>query len=95
MALTSAKIAEIAERYGFRPTERIVVELVAQAESYHGMAAMRLNGGEPIVSWGTDSRGVYQADKLLNGYLSETAACAFADAASHRDFCRDAYGEGV
>lgn len=82
--LSTDIIAKIAETHGFEPSDQIVIESVRQAEENHGKDCGK-------VYWATDYRGFYDAAKLLDGYLHETARCDRADARRADQFCRDAY----
>jgi hypothetical protein len=82
--LTERTISRIAAQYGLSASDHLVVVNAEQAQTYHGTQAASPN-------WGTDIYGVYQADLLLGGYLAEETRVMRAYAASHRDFCRNAY----
>ena len=84
--LTIRTIAAIAARYDLEPTDKLVIDSAAQANEYHGTKAR-------LVYWATDDRGVYDAARLLDGYLSEETRSARADAAAYRNFHRNAYGD--
>jgi hypothetical protein len=83
--LSLRQIITIARRYDLDPRDRIVVSSAKQADQTHGLQCDRPN-------WGTDHRGVYQADKLLDGYLCEETRVMRCDALAARQFDRDAYG---
>lgn len=83
--LTLRQIVTIARRYDLNPRDRLVVSSARQADETHGQISSSPN-------WGTDYRGVYQADRLLDGYLCEETRVMRADARAHDQFCRDAYG---
>lgn len=83
--LTLRQIVAAAQTYGLEPHDSLVLGSARQADDNHGIAVNQPN-------WGTDYRGVYQADKLLDGYLCQETASMRAEAASYRRFARDAYG---
>jgi hypothetical protein len=83
--LTLRQIISIARRYDLNPRDRLVIDSAKQADKYHGDQSERPN-------WGTDSRGVYQAELLLDGYLCEETRVMRCDALAARQFERDAYG---
>lgn len=89
--LTAEAVAVIAERYGFEPDERAVIANAQQADQYHGTPCPGFDGNLKRF-WGCDAKGRYDAERLLDGYLSETAREAEADGLAHAQFCRDAYG---
>jgi hypothetical protein len=83
--LSHEVIAQIAEAHGFDAADHEVVESVAQAEENHGKDCGK-------VYWATDSYGRYDAEHLLDGYLSQCASDARAEAGRANQFSRDAYG---
>ncbi|MCK1668605.1 hypothetical protein [Bradyrhizobium sp. 153] len=90
--LTPETVARIAAKYDFRPDERTVTGNAKQADEYHGTVCEGFDGDTKRF-WGCDSTGRYDAALLLDGYLSQVAYEAEADAKAHRKFCRDAYGD--
>lgn len=88
--LNETTVRMLAERHGFHADESTVRKNAEQAENAHGKPC-GLPGQAPRVSWGTDCRGFYDAARLLDGLLEQEAQTARADAASHDQFCRDAY----
>ncbi len=83
--LTLRQIISAARQYDLDPHCRLVLESAKQADETHGETCDQPN-------WGTDYRGVYQADKLLDGYLCEETRSMRCDDRAARQFERDAYG---
>jgi hypothetical protein len=84
--LTLRQVVTIAQRYDLNPRDRLVIDSAQQADAVHGTKCDRPN-------WGTDYRGIYQAELLLDGYLHEETRVMRCDALAARRFERDAYGE--
>jgi hypothetical protein len=83
--LTLRQIVAAAHRYDLSPRDRLVIDSARQADENHGTQVAKPN-------WGTDYRGVYQADLLLDGYLCEETRVMRCDDRAARQFERDAYG---
>lgn len=82
--LSLRQIVTIARRYDLNPHDRLVIESAQQADENHGKQCAKPN-------WGTDYRGVYQADLLLDGYLCEETRVMRCDDLAAREFERNAY----
>lgn len=89
--LSDRAVISAARRYDLSPRDQLVTGCAKQADNLHGQPSCGAATGQPYVYWATDYRGHYDATKLLDGYLSEETCCNRADAASHDQFCRDAY----
>jgi hypothetical protein len=87
--ITEEQVAEIAARYGFDWNDswdrRHVEGDAIQADDYHGKQS-------GTVHWATDAYGVYQADKLFDGYLAQYAYESDCFDKEMSRFHRDAYG---
>lgn len=83
--LTARQIIATARQYDLSPRDSLVIASAMQADENHGTQS-------PRASWGTDHRGIYQADQLLDGYLCEETRSMRADVGRARQFDRDAYG---
>lgn len=88
--ITEQQVAEIAARYGFDWNDawdrRHIESDVKQADECHGKQA-------PRAYWGTDAQGVYQADRLFDGYLAQYAYESECFDKEMSQFHRDAYGD--
>ncbi len=91
--LTIEQVAEIADRYGLAVNDPTVIANAKQADEIDGTPCISVATNKVTVCWATDSAGIYRADLLLDGYLSQVAFESNADARAHRRFCRDAYGD--
>lgn len=89
--LTLRQIVTAARQYDLNPHDRLVLESAAQADGIHGQKCDGFDGDTKRF-WGCDYRGIYQADRLLDGYLSEETRVMRCDDLAARQFERDAYG---
>lgn len=89
--LNETTVRTLAQKHGFNANDTIVRQNADQAENAHGKPC-GLPGQSPRVSWGTDSRGFYDAARLLDGLLDQEAQTMRVDGLAHREFERNAYG---
>ena len=82
MNVNCFEVGRIAHRYGYAANSPLVRINLEGALELHGKTANSR-------SWGTDENGVWQWDRLLDGYLSEESGASWCDAKAAEQF--DAY----
>lgn len=88
--LTVERIAMIAEMFGV--SVESIQRDVAQAISAHGHSCKSMGNDKSIVSWGTNEYGIYDAEKLLIGYIEQNEMDRRIDERDYAEHCERAYG---